>query len=105
MRFSLNGLHALHPVLREADVRSDLEAVYSPSATESATAARLFRLYMVFAIGSISLERSGSHPVSPIQYYATATYHVSNVFSLSGMAQLESIMLIILFSLQYDVGG
>ena len=98
-------MHALHPVLRKADVYSDLEAVYSPNAGDSITPRRLFRLYMVFAIGSISLERSGSHAVSPIQYYATATYHVSNIFSLCGIAQLEAIMLIILFSVQYDVGG
>jgi hypothetical protein len=65
----------------------------------------LFRIYMVFAIGAIPLWRKGIHTVAPIDYYVTAMGHATPILGLPGFGQIQAIMLIILFSIQHDIGS
>lgn len=65
----------------------------------------MFRINMIFAIGAVSLFRSGLHDTTPMDYYAAAMQHADHMFKLAGIEQVQALLLVLLFSLQHDVGS
>ena len=100
---SLDGPHLLHPFLRRSSLIQDLESIYAD--VESRKGSQLFRIFMVFAIGAISLNRQSLHDTSPIDYYAAALENTGHMVGLSNMEHIQAILLIMLFSLQHDIGS
>ncbi|KAJ3546092.1 hypothetical protein NM208_g2186 [Fusarium decemcellulare] len=96
------GLHLLHPFLHRPSLLRELNQAYTQQETLSASA--YFRIHMVFAIGSVSLVRERLHNVSPVDYYASAMQHFDKASGLSSLEHIQALLLILLFSLQNDVG-
>lgn len=65
----------------------------------------MFRINMVLAIGAVPLVRNRLHDTPPIDYYAAAMVHEDSVSNLSGLERIQAILLILVFSLQHDVGS
>lgn len=65
----------------------------------------LFRVNMIFAVGAVSLFRAGQHNVSPMDYYAAAMQHAGEALGLVGLPHIQALLLVLIFSLQHDVGG
>lgn len=103
VRLSLNGLHVLHPFMRPSTVLRELETVYANP--QSQRSVFLFCINMIFAVGAASLFRSGSHDVPPLDYYQAAMQHAHTSVALPAEEQIQSLLLILMFSLQYDVRG
>ncbi|KAH6679899.1 fungal-specific transcription factor domain-containing protein [Plectosphaerella plurivora] len=98
----LDGLHLLHPFLQRSMVLHELHETYArPEARNSQS---LFRVNMIFALGSVSLFRGGLHHVSPMEYYAAAMQHADAAMGLNGLLHIQAILLVLIFSLQHDVG-
>lgn len=72
---------------------------------EARNSQSLFRVNMIFALGSVSLFRGGLHHVSPMEYYAAAMQHADAAMGLNGILHIQAILLVLIFSLQHDVGG
>ena len=99
----LNGPHRLHPFLYRPRVTHELtEAYANPSSLSPAV---LFRIHMIFAIGAVPLVRAGAHNVSPLDYYATAMQHAEKAVGLSNLEHIQAVLLILMFSLQHDIGS
>ncbi|KAF4465894.1 hypothetical protein FALBO_7260 [Fusarium albosuccineum] len=97
-----DGLHLLHPFLHRPSLLRELDRAYTQQETLSASA--YFRIHMVFAIGSVSLVRERLHHVSPVDYYASAMQHFDKASGLSSLEHIQALLLILLFSLQNDIG-
>ncbi|KAF7551169.1 hypothetical protein G7Z17_g5208 [Cylindrodendrum hubeiense] len=80
----------------------DLEDIYAE--VDGRKSSQLFRVFMVFAIGAISLNRQSLHDTSPINYYASALENTGHMVGLSNIQHVQAILLIMLFSLQHDIG-
>ena len=65
----------------------------------------MFRIHMVFAIGAVALVRAGAHNVPPMDYYAAAMDYAGNTLGLSGTENIQALLLVLLFSLQHDIGS
>jgi hypothetical protein len=65
----------------------------------------MFRMYMVFAIGSVSLVRAGLHDTPPMDYYAAAMKYAGSALGLTGLVHVQAILLVLLFSLQHDISS
>lgn len=100
---SLNGLHLLHPFMHRPTLIRELEGAYAQQ--EALPAGSMFRIHMVFAIGAVSLVRAGTHHVSPVDYYATAMKYVEKTLGLSDLEHIQAVLLVLMFSLQHDVGS
>lgn len=89
--------------MRRATVLRELDETYANP--HSQTSPCLFRINMIFAIGAVALFRSGLHDVSPMDYYAAAMQRANKTFELAGLEQIQALLLVLIFSLQHDIGG
>lgn len=65
----------------------------------------MFRVHMVFAIGAVALVRAGLHNVLPMDYYAAAMDYAGNTLGLSGIENIQAVLLVLLFTLQHDIAS
>lgn len=100
---SLEGLHLLHPILHRSKLLQELDLLYSGQ--EAGNGPFLFRINMVFAIGAVPLVRAGLHDVAPLRYYAAAMQTANEALGLAALEHAQSFLLILLFSLQHDIGS
>ena len=89
--------------MQRSTVLRELDQTYANSQTQ--TSPCLFRINMIFANGAVAPFRSGLHDVSPMDYYAAAMQHADKTFELAGLEQIQALLLVLIFSLQHDVGG
>ncbi|KAL3441530.1 fungal-specific transcription factor domain-containing protein [Aspergillus insuetus] len=97
----LNGLHLLHPFLHRSTLLRELNDAYTRP--EALNTPAMFRINMVFAIGSVALVRAGLHSIPPMNYYAAAMQHRDKCLGLSALEHIQGLLLILLFSLQHDI--
>lgn len=99
---SLKGPHTVHPFLQVSEVAETCDRVYGSS---SAAAMDLFRLNMIFAIGSVSLTRVGLHESPILGYYAAAMVHIKGALRLNGVEAIQNILLVLIFRIYYHTSG
>ena len=64
----------------------------------------LFRTFMILAIGSIRLYRSGAHSNHPYGYYLAALKHLdANLFSRS-IESIQDLLLVVRFGIYHHIG-
>lgn len=100
---SLTGPHLLHPFILRSTLLRDLRDLYSLE-TSMSNLAR-FRIYMVFAIGAVSLFRTGQHSIPPISYYASAKEHADEALGFGGLEHIQNLLLLVIFSVHHAVGS
>lgn len=105
---SLNGSHVQNPFLLRRDVWRLYYSVFSGNRLERSPAQisdhNMFRTFMILAIGSIRMYRSGTHRNHPYGYYLTALKHLdANLFS-RGIESIQDLLLVGRFGIYHHIG-
>jgi hypothetical protein len=98
---SLKGPHVIHPFLQLSDIAQTCDRVYGSACPDSND---LFTLNMIFAIGAVSLTRTGQHDRPIPGYYSAAMVHSKEVL-LSGLQAIQAILLVLVFRIYYHASG
>ena len=64
----------------------------------------LFRTFMILAIGSIPLYRTGTHRSHPYGYFRTALKHLDGTVLSRGLKSIQDLLLIVRFGIYYHIG-
>lgn len=64
----------------------------------------MFRTFMILAVGSIRMYRSGAHSNHPYGYYLAALKHLdANLFS-RGIESIQDLLLVVRFGIYHHIG-
>ena len=98
----LSHVQLHHPLLAERDVVDTLQRVYS-AVEHSISPDDLYRLYMIFAIASVTTYRRGKTQHHPYRYFRAAQRYSLQVSFLGDIRGIQNALLIARFSMYYHV--
>ncbi|KAL4898362.1 Zn(II)2Cys6 transcription factor [Aspergillus ambiguus] len=108
----LNGSHVQNPFLLRRDVQGLYTSLFSegqqsmngcPVENRISNQA-LFRAFMIIAIGSVPLYRTGKHHFHPYGYYLTAMRYLEADFLSKGLDSIQDLLLVSRFGIYYHIG-
>lgn len=109
--YSLNGPHVLNPFLLRRDVQRLYHSAFSTSQTGSSsqkpdhlTKHDTFRTFMILAVGSIMLYRSGVHKHHPYGYFLTALQYIDTNILSRGLDSIQDLLLVVRFGIYHHIG-
>ncbi|KAK5056527.1 hypothetical protein LTR84_012058 [Exophiala bonariae] len=98
----LSHVQLHHPLLAKCTVSDLLQrGYYSNNAQVSAE--DMYRLFMVFAISSVTTYRRGQTTVHPYGYFRAAQRYASQVSMLGGIAGVQNLLLVARFAMYYHI--
>ena len=95
-------VHLHHPLLPYYEVSNLLERVYSPEA-EPPVPEDMFRIFMVFAVSSVTTYRRGQTPEHPYGYFRAAQPYLSKVQLIGSLGGVQNSLLIARFAMYYHI--
>lgn len=104
----MDGSHVQNPFLLRRDVRRLYHSVFPGNPSERVppqlSEHDMFRTFMILAIGSIRIYRSGAHCNHPYGYYLAALKHLDmNLFS-RGIESIQNLLLVVRFGIYHHIG-
>lgn len=106
----LNGHHMLCPFISKSQIMDLYGSVYLSGSssmgrqTPTTINQDLFRLNMVFAIGSVRLTRNSMHPNHPLGYYIAAMQHFESIPVALGPDAIQNLLFLAEFTILQDTG-
>ncbi|PLB53674.1 hypothetical protein P170DRAFT_481666 [Aspergillus steynii IBT 23096] len=107
----LNGSHVQNPFLLRRDVQQLYHLVFEtgrecPTAQERMGLSDhdMFRTFMILAIGSIPLYRTGAHKSHPYGYFRTAMKYMDATVLSRGLESIQDLLLVVRFGIYYHIG-
>ncbi|KAE8381743.1 hypothetical protein BDV26DRAFT_301017 [Aspergillus bertholletiae] len=107
----LNGPHVLNPFLLRRDVRRLYHSVFSTGQVSASSQALdhltkhdAFRAFMILAVGSVMLYRSGVHKHHPYGYFLTALQYIDTNILSGGLDSIQDLLLVMRFGIYHHIG-
>ncbi|KAH8645932.1 fungal-specific transcription factor domain-containing protein [Tricladium varicosporioides] len=100
----LDGSHVQNPFLLRKSVQQLYTRVFLSQAPQNNTRHDMFRTFMILAIGSVTLHRTGNHPFHPFGYYVSAMQHFDSNFLTNGLSSIQDLLLIGRFGIYHHIG-
>ncbi|KAE8363937.1 hypothetical protein BDV27DRAFT_129247 [Aspergillus caelatus] len=107
----LNGPHVLNPFLLRRDVQRLYHSAFSTGRTgpssqtpDHLTKHDAFRTFMILAVGSIMLYRSGVHKHHPYGYFLTALQYIDTNILSRGLDSIQDLLLVVRFGIYHHIG-
>ncbi|UPL04267.1 hypothetical protein LCI18_015201 [Fusarium solani-melongenae] len=118
IRSYLFGHHLLSPFLSRGEIMALYQVTYQSGCSGDGPETRshdhqslvlplpqdMFRLNMVFAIGSVSLVRKGLHQSQPLGYYVAAMHHLESISTILGIEAAQNLLFLAEFTMLQDTG-
>jgi hypothetical protein len=98
----LSHVYLLHPFLAEKDVLDTFRRVYSAT-QKHGMPDDLYRLYMIFAISSVTTYRRGRTQEHPYGYFRAAQRYFGQVSMTGSIQGIQNVLLIARFAMYYQV--
>lgn len=95
-------VHLHHPLLPYYEVLNILKRVYSPSGGPPVPE-DMFRIFMVFAVSSVTTYRRGQTPEHPYGYFRAAQQYLSRVHLIGSLGGVQNSLLIARFAMYYHI--
>ncbi|KAB8204063.1 hypothetical protein BDV34DRAFT_122643 [Aspergillus parasiticus] len=107
----LNGPQVLNPFLLRRDVQRLYHSAFSTGQTgpssqkpDHLTKHDAFRTFMILAVGSIMLYRSGFHKHHPYGYFLTALQYIDTNMLSRGLDSIQDLLLVVRFGIYHHIG-
>jgi len=104
---SLNGSHVQNPFLLRRDVQRLYHSVFSADRSAQQTPRPseydMFRAFMILAIGSIRMYRSGTHKNHPYGYYLAAMQHLDGTTFSRRIDAIQDLLLVVRFGIYHHI--
>ncbi|KAL4888032.1 hypothetical protein BDV59DRAFT_189396 [Aspergillus ambiguus] len=108
----LDGSHVQNPFLLRRDIQQLYHSVFSasrrigsrPLLPPCVQRQMNFRVFMLLAIGSVPLYRSGRHKYHPYGYFLTAMEHLDCNLLSRGLDSIQDLLLVVRFGIYHHIG-
>ncbi|KAL4916130.1 fungal-specific transcription factor domain-containing protein [Aspergillus aurantiobrunneus] len=100
----LSGSHVLNPFLLRRQVEDVYQRVFRSDPDASQPSHRLFRAFMVLAIGAIHPYRRGAHQWHPYGYFLSAMQHFKSGLMSRGIESIQDLLLVGRFGIYHHIG-
>ncbi|KAB8262310.1 fungal-specific transcription factor domain-containing protein [Aspergillus pseudonomiae] len=107
----LNVSHVQNPFLLRRDVQRLYHSVFSTGQADPAsqildhlTKHDAFRTFMILAVGSVMLYRSGAHKHHPYGYFLTALQYIDTNILSRGLDSIQDLLFVARFGIYHHIG-
>ncbi|KNG80493.1 Zn(II)2Cys6 transcription factor [Aspergillus nomiae NRRL 13137] len=107
----LNVSHVQNPFLLRRDVQRLYHSVFSTGQTgpssqipDHLTKHDAFRTFMILAVGSVMLYRSGAHKHHPYGYFLTALQYIDTNILSRGLDSIQDLLFVARFGIYHHIG-